>query len=336
MDINKTKDLVERLLENVKDEVTHKTLPEKRLIIDDLDTSKYEDRIRIFNIYDLPAIFSDSIQEVTDDYNSKLKVMAVSTIQKLNIKGLSRVDVGSNYLSSLNPRVLKRYKNMSLFSERLTKKLIEYKRLSNGDILAVSEKGEYIFLTHQNIYMVLRHLNPTFFGLLILISLGEKIVRTAASISYQRNKDYGFPYFMTIVGAVYSEKYKGSPKAKEEFDLQMSDLADLMITLGIKGQEFSTNSSQKIQLQHLSMESMAEIAYARQEENLKNKQLAKDEYLNELAATAELMMDEVKYNPHVSRDQQIYNKTGYAANNTVIKSRFLENIEQYRDNIVKD
>ena len=213
MDTNKTKDLVERLLENVKDEVVHQTLPEKRLIIDDLDTSKYENRVRIFNIYDLPAIFCDSIQEVTENYNSKLKVMAVSTINQLNIKGLSRVDVGSNYLSSFNPRVLRRYKNMSEFSERLTKKLIEYKRLNPCDILAVSEKGEYVFLAKENVFMVLRHLKPTFFGLLILISLGEEIIRAAASISYQRNKEYGFPYFMTIVGAVYSEKYKHTPKA---------------------------------------------------------------------------------------------------------------------------
>ena len=340
MDIKQTKAFVERLLENVNDEVVHKLLPEKRLVIDDLDQSKYESRIKIFDIYSLPGMFSSNISEISDNYNSRLKVLAVSVMGNSSIKCLSTVNVGTNYLSTLNPRVLSRYKNMSMFSEKLTSKLVEYNRLKKGDVLAVSKKGEYIFLARQNIFMVLRHLNPTFFGLLVLLSLGEQIIRTASSIAYQRNKEYDFPYFMTIAGAVYTEKYKSSPKAKIGFDMQMAELADLMITLGIKNQEFSANSYKKIQFKHLSMESMAEIASERDKQNKINKQMVIDERLNELAATATLMIDETKYNPHISKEQQIYNKTGFSINNTVVKGtarrrKFVENLNKYREKIVK-
>ena len=84
------------------------------------------------------------------------------------------------------------------------------------------------------------------------------------------------------------------------------------------------------------MESMAEIAHERDKQNKINKQIAIDERKNELAATAELMMDEVKYNPHISKEQQVYNKTGFAVNDTVVKNKFLESINKYRDRIVKD
>ena len=292
----------------------------------------------------LPRLY-DSLKEVDKGYSKKLKVLALSIDSSVSIPMVSHIDMDSHYLSVINPGYIRRYRNMAQLSMDLTRKLRHLEALDSDGLLSVSAKGEYVLVSRINISMVLRHLKPTLFGVLIILSLGERIVSIAHTNAYRANPEYNFPYFMVVAANVWGELDIHAPRKKEEFNHRYASLMEILIDLGIKGSEYSTSSHLKIKLMALDLDESYKISKIKSADRLEQGKQNRDDDMNSVYAEAVLRMDEIDYNPNVSKEQRIMNLTGVdlggAKKLAVSKEEnsrreFRQLIESYRPMIVKD
>lgn len=334
-------DIVERMLVSDRFKKSETSTPETkiRLIVDKMQFT--EANLDFYSF--LPKLY-DSLQKVDFGYASKLKLQAFSVSSEFSLSELGPVNMSSHYLSVISPYYRRRYKNIAQLSMDLTRKLRHLEVLGEDDILTISDKGEYIFVSRMNIRMVLRHLKPTLFGLLILLALGERIISVAHTNAYKARPDYSFPYFMVVAANVWHDLDANLPRKKEAFNSRYATLMEIFIDLGIKGSEYSTSFSNKVKLSDLDLSENYKQSKVRLKARKEQSKINRDEVLNTQFAEATIAVDEMPYNPHISKEQRVMNKTGIdlggARKETSVRhsaqnSEFRQLMDSYKVKIVK-
>ena len=333
-------ELVEDMMKSgrFKDDGVLAPKAEIRLTVDKMPLT--EDNLDFYSFF--PKLY-DSLKKVNSGYSKELKIQAFSMDTEFGLSELGSINMDSYFLSVISRKYIARYKNMAQLSMNLTRTLRHLGMLGEDDILTISEKGEYVLVTRMNIRMLLRHLKPTLFGLLILLALGDRITSVTHSSCMKHKSDYGFKYFMAVACFTWKELDRYMPVRKKAFDDRYKSMTEILIDMGIAGNQYSTGSTSTIRVSDLDLESEYERHMVKKASRDDQREVNRNDKLNEEFATSSLMLDEIPYNPRISKEQRIFNKTGVNLGGAVKEtprhsaknSEFRRMMESYRDRIVK-
>jgi len=224
------------------------------------------------------------------------------------IKLLRMNDAGSSkYSSFVNKKLVYRYETekmdtMEHLSKRLAEKLIKFGIMLEGESIAINKAGGYIFLSNRPISKLLKHLDPTLFGLLYLLSFDSKLLNNVHSISYQRNKEYGFNYFIKILGSAISEMYQNSSSKLSNLRASVNAMIDILVDMRANFQSLSASKNVVIKLSMLDVKYLMESSETKRLENEENMLQDVELKFNSEEAEKMLNFEEIKYNPHISRE----------------------------------
>lgn len=237
--------------------------------------SKFFSSKEIENAYELSELTHRL--SLVENYPTKYTLKGkdeVCLLRQISRKDLK--DQGTTiFWSNISSRIFARFNSTSEFNAKLNRFLRKNGLISQLGSLVTNEIGEYAFVGRRDIKSLLKCVNPSFFGLLLILSFLDEVLSIAFGKAISKSDSKGnvnFNYFLGMCAATVNEKYANTPTKLKSFTELYEKIINILSEYRANGQSLCSNYYVPFSPAMCNYQFLVDRHLARAQENKKQQQ----------------------------------------------------------------